>query len=142
MTETKRMTLQKLPHSQKEKLLSENKYCGVGFDVWEIRNPPYNKETGKYEFTILFGNRLAANLSSSHRKENWIGKEENHFCSCSLFPQHIQIFKNIHWAGGRKNNNTACVPSVSMGFQSKKRPKNGIFFLCFSRPKNWGENKP
>ena len=24
------------------------------------------------------------------------------FCSCSLFPGHIQIFKNIHWSGGGK----------------------------------------
>ena len=37
-------------------LVNEIRSCGVGFDVWEIRNPADNKGTGKYEFTSLFGN--------------------------------------------------------------------------------------
>ena len=36
--------------------MREIKSCGVGFDVWEIRNPADNKGTGKYDFTSLFGN--------------------------------------------------------------------------------------
>lgn len=39
-----------------KKLVSEIRSYGVGFDVWELRNPADNKGTGKYEFTSLFGN--------------------------------------------------------------------------------------
>lgn len=39
-----------------QKLVREIKSCGVGFDVWEIRNPTDNKGTGKYDFTSLFAN--------------------------------------------------------------------------------------
>ena len=39
-----------------KKLLSEIRSYGVGFDVWELRNPADNKGIGKYEFTNLFGN--------------------------------------------------------------------------------------
>lgn len=39
-----------------QKLVREIKSCGVGFDVWEIRNPTDNKGTGKYDFTRLFAN--------------------------------------------------------------------------------------
>ena len=39
-----------------KKLVSKIRSCGVGFDVWEIRNPSDNKGTAKYEFTSLFGN--------------------------------------------------------------------------------------
>lgn len=38
-----------------KKLVTEIRSCGVGFDVWELRNPADNKGTGKYEFTSLFG---------------------------------------------------------------------------------------
>lgn len=53
-----------------KKLVNEIRSCGVGFEVWELRNPADNKGTGKYEFTSLFGNdknkilsRLPENLS-------------------------------------------------------------------------------
>ena len=39
-----------------QKLVREIKSCGVGFDVWEVRNPAYNIGTGKYDFTSPFGN--------------------------------------------------------------------------------------
>ena len=39
-----------------KKLVTEIRSCGVGFDVWELRNPADNKGNGKYEFTSLFGN--------------------------------------------------------------------------------------
>ena len=32
-----------------QKLVREIRSCGVGFDVWEIRNPADNKGTGKYD---------------------------------------------------------------------------------------------
>ena len=38
-----------------QKLVREIRSCGVGFVVWEIRNPADNKGTGKYDFTSLFG---------------------------------------------------------------------------------------
>ena len=39
-----------------KRLINEIRGCGVGFDVWEQKNPSDNKTTGKYDFTSLLGN--------------------------------------------------------------------------------------
>ena len=51
-----------------KKLVTAIRSCGVGFDVWEVRNPTDNKGTGKYEFTSLFGNDKKKILSSLPEK--------------------------------------------------------------------------
>ena len=43
-------------------LVSEIRTCGVGFDVWELRNPADNKGTGKYDFTSLLGSDKKKNI--------------------------------------------------------------------------------
>ena len=53
-----------------KKLVTEIRSCGVGFDVWELRNPGDNKGTGKYEFTSLFGNDKKK--FSPHYQKNYL----------------------------------------------------------------------
>ena len=79
-----------------KRLISSIKSCGVGFEVWERRNPADSKGTGKYEWTSLFGNDKKKVLTSLPEKLPGLVRPETRDKISHLWVTFRKIYREIN----------------------------------------------
>ena len=92
-----------------QKLVREIKSCGVGFDVWEIRNPTDNKGTGKYDFTSLFGNDKKKVLTLLPEKLSTVLHENTCTEVTKIWVDFRSIYNEINTWSHDKSADTFCL---------------------------------